>query len=190
MPSEHVVRWTGGRIGLGASVFHFGGTSSPTSAQNAADAIQAFFGSIRPILPIGVTCLADPEVKVYSAAGVLVDVIPISGRTGQAGSQSGVWANGVGGMIRWNTSAVVAGRRLQGRTFIVPMGSAQFDSSGNITTGARATANTAALTLISALGSNGTPLQIWSRKNAVVTDVLTGAMPTRPSTLRSRNDRS
>lgn len=189
MVAEYVVRWTGGRIGAGATVFHMNGTSSPTAATAAADAVQAWVTAIRPLIPLTVTMRPDSEMKILAATGELQDIIPISGRVSTTGTQSGVYASGIGGMIRWSTSAVVAGRRLQGRSFLVPMGSAQFGADGNVTNGAQTTGNTAAANLISALAAAGLPLCVWSKKNAVTSPVLSGTLLARPSTLRSRNDR-
>jgi len=47
-------------------------------------------------------------------------------------SGTGTYARGVGAQVRWRTSAVVAGRRVQGSTFIVPMVSLGFDTDGTL----------------------------------------------------------
>lgn len=188
MPSEYTVRWQGGRIGLGASVFHFAGTNSPTVAQGAANAIKAFFVSISSTIGTGISWQFDPEVRVMSADGTLTAVIPVTAPAAQSATGGTDWTNGSGYMIRWNTASIVGGRRLLGRTFMVPAESGVF-LSGNVTGLAIGQVGTACSTLISAMAANSSPLQIWSRKNAITSDVTGFSVPGRPTTLRTRNDR-
>lgn len=188
MPGEYVVRWTGGRIGLGASVFHMQGTESPSAALAAATAVRNFFDTLKSQFPPTVSMTFDPEFKNLTAAGVLTSVVPIAAPVQVIGTGAGTFANGTGAMIRWNTSAVVAGRRLLGRTYLVPLVSGAF-VSGNVASGNQSTIANAGTALISALASNGTPLQVWSKANAVTGDVITAQVPSRPSSLRTRNDR-
>lgn len=189
MPSEYVVRWSGGRIGSGASVFHFAGTSSPTVAQAAANAVQNFFTAVRSVIPVGITMSFDAEVRVLSESGVLTAVIPVSPPAAVTGNGSGAWANGTGMMVRWNTASVVGGRRLLGRTFLVPIRGSAY-TGGNLDPTVIGTVQAAADALIAAMSTGSATLQVWSRKNSVVAAVSGASVPTRPSTLRTRNDRA
>lgn len=188
MVAEYTVRWNGGRIGLGASVFHFGGTDSPSAAFAAANAIRSFFDTIKPLLPNTIQITPDPEIRNMTAAGVLTSVVSFTPPATVVGTGTGAWTNGSGGMIRWTTASVVGGRRLLGRTFIVPLNGSSF-TGGNLTSAAIGSIVAAGNTLQSAMTANGTPLQVWSKKNAVTSDVIGNAVPSRPSTLRTRNDR-
>lgn len=49
-----------------------------------------------------------------------------------ATSGTGTYARGVGAQVRWRTLGVVAGRRVVGSTFIVPMVSLGFDTDGTL----------------------------------------------------------
>lgn len=189
MPSEATFNWSGGRIGNGASVFHFAATSSPSVAQGAVSAIHAFFNTIRTLIPSGITITDPLEVRVLDAGGTLVQVIPVNPQSPVLGSGTGAWQNGAGGMIRWSTASVVGGRRLLGRTYIVPMRSTAF-TAGNMDPAASATLSVAGTDLISAMAGVSAPLQVWSRKNAVVAPVIAATVPARPSGLRTRNDRA
>lgn len=188
MPSEYVVRWQGGRIGLGATVFHFKGTNSPTAAQAAVNAIDTFFGAINNVIPTGVTTRGDAEVRVLTESGVLTDVLTVTQPATRSGGGGAAYGSGLGAMIRWNTPSVVAGRRLLGRTYVVPMDSTRF-TAGNVTGAAQTILTNAGTALIGSMATNGFPLQVWSRKNGVVADVTSCQVPLRPSTLRTRNDR-
>lgn len=188
MPGEYVIRWTGGRIGAGASVFHMRGTDSPSAAFAAANACRGFFDAIKAHLPLGVTLTPDAEFKNLTAEGVLTSVVPLTAPATVTGTGSGAWANGQGCMIRWNTPAVVSGRRLLGRTYVVPLLGSAF-TGGNMNPTIQANIGSAASTLISSLASNGTPLQVWSKAHSVTADVIGGTVPARPQSLRTRNDR-
>lgn len=188
MPSEYVVRWSGGRIGSGASVFHFAATASPTVAQAAATAIDAFFFAIRAQIPAGITLRGDAEVRVLNADGTLENVLTVTPGAAILGTGTGAWANGIGGMVRWNTASVVNGRRLIGRTFIVPLRSGAF-TSGELGGTALAEIQAAATALVGAMSGASAALQVWSRTNATVSEVISAQVPTRPSGLRTRNDR-
>lgn len=188
MPSEYVARWRGGRIGAGASVFHFTGTNSPTTAQSLANAVRQFFVAAAPLIGSGIAIEFDAEVRVLDNNGTLTAVLPVTRPTILSGSGGNDFINGTGGMVRWTTSSIVAGRRLLGRTFIVPMESASF-VSGEMTASAQGTLAAAGAALITASQSASAPLVVWSRANAVTAEVINCTVPSRPSSLRTRNDR-
>lgn len=106
---------------------------------------------------------------------------------GFTGTDAGKWTAGVGMYITWRTSGVVAGRRVLGRTFIVPMGSGVFDVNG-----------LPLATIVDAVGSWATDMinevpgnfVIWSRPNGTrlgSDHVITSLnVPTTGTSLRTR----
>jgi hypothetical protein len=52
--------------------------------------------------------------------------------TGDTSGVSGSWLAGVGCSVRWMTDEFVVGRRISGRTFIVPMRAEFFDTNGTL----------------------------------------------------------
>lgn len=71
---------------------------------------------------------------------------------------SSAYAGGTGTYIRWDTGAVVGGRRLRGRTFMVPMSAATYDGNGNIVDATLASLQTATNTLVT-----NSSFVIWHR---------------------------
>lgn len=189
MPAEYVVRWSGGRIGSGATVLHFAPTASPTVAQAIATRTRAFFNQLASFLPDDVVLNFDSEVRVITAAGDLEAVLPVTPGAAVAGTSAGSFASGMGAMIRWNTGAVVGGKRIIGKTFLAPLSSTNFTASGSVAGAFRTTVQTEATAFLANLVTDGSRLVVWSRTYAATSDVLTAAVPERPSYLRSRNDR-
>ena len=67
-------------------------------------------------------------------------------------------AAGVGACVSWLTGGIVGGRRLRGRTFLVPLHNSTYDTDGTFTSGVL-TALTAFQTAMRAAG----PLAVWHR---------------------------
>lgn len=188
MPQEYVVRWSGGRIGTGATVLHFVSIAGPAGAQGIADAVRAFFDARKASFPNDVTFTFDAEVKEISNSGVLTGVYPVTAPAVLAGTGATTWANGSGRMVRLTTGVIIGGRRLYGRIFLVP--SIDFtDPSGNVQGGTITADKSALTTLMSTVSATGSNLAVWSRKNAATAPVTTADTQARPVTLRTRNDR-
>jgi len=89
-------------------------------------------------------------------------------------------------MVRWNTDSIVGGRRLKGRTFLLPIESVNYDSAGTLVTACLNNFQTAANTL-EAVGK----LLIWHRpqqggSDGVVGPVTSATVPDRVAWLRTR----
>jgi hypothetical protein len=117
--------------------------------------------------------------------------IPTSGDQidSSTGQITGVWTgtnggtvNGLGGtaaysgasgfLVNWKTSTIVAGRRVQGRTYFVPASVNVYQTDGTIIESARTTVLNAANAMIA---SYGTQLKIFARPFAGA-----GVKPARP----------
>lgn len=135
-----VVEWSGSSVvGRAVNVLHFDATEQP--APDVA-AIAAAYQGMSAQLPTGVT------IRVPGSGDTIDDT---------TGDLTGVWtattpaavnggvvpqaAAGVGACVTWTTGGIVSGaagpRRLRGRTFLVPLANACFDSDGTLTTVAR-----------------------------------------------------
>lgn len=101
-------------------------------------------------------------------------------------TDAGTYAAGVGAQWRWRTSGIVAGRRVTGSTFLVPLGANTYDGDGNIGSVQLTAFNAAAAAYITAAPY----AVIWSRPRpgrAGSSHLITsGSMPDRVSWLRSR----
>jgi hypothetical protein len=188
--TQYVVQWTGGRIGLGASVFHIG-VSSPAGMNwaNVNTAFGAWFTALRASTPNEVSWTFPFEVKtIDEATGALTGVFSIPQRasiTGQDASTN--WSSSSGRVVKWSTGAVVGGRRLSGHTYLVPSGGSAM-SEGSVQNTIITSDGLAHAALISSLAAESAPLVVWSRAHGAEALVTGGATLARPSTLRSRND--
>ena len=94
---------------------------------------------------------------------------------------------GVGARVEWITGVVFNGRRVRGRTFLVPLAKSRFEGPGMLTSGCVSVLQAAASALVSA-----TDLRIWSRPSgapgALGGSALVSAavVPDQVSWLRSR----
>lgn len=189
MVTQFVVQSTGARIGSGATVLHTADATTPGGVAAALDAIEEFFVDLSFYTPDDVTFTFPSEAKVLNAAdGSLTRVETLSPRAPITGQASGSFANGVGALIKWQTADIAGNRRLAGRTFVVPYAAVAFGTNGDLVASYQQGLFDAAESLRDALETNATPLVVWSRTYGVAGIVTAPIVPTRPSTLRSRND--
>jgi hypothetical protein len=128
-------RWNGWAGAPGYTNLYFE-TSDPLSggAQQAVDNVRAFFATIKDFIPGACSVLVSPTVDmVEDTDGELDDTITVATPplvvTGGSGA---TFAAVAGACITWKTAGVVAGRRVRGRTFIVPMSANQYQADGSL----------------------------------------------------------
>lgn len=189
MPQQYVARWTGGRIGSGATILHFESIGSGTAAQSIATATRALFASLATYLPNDVAVTFDAEVLEISNSGVLLGSYSVTPGAAVTGSGTGSWANGSGALVRHNTGSIIGGKRIYGRTFLVPMIGAAFENNGEVTAGAITAIGTAFSTFRSSVSGVGANHAVWSRVNAATVPVASSVCLPRPTVLGTRNDR-
>lgn len=192
-------RWSGFQGGPGYSIFHFRdfNTDDPTN-QNATDAIarvRAFFTTINPVLPNTVSIQVEADVEVLEdTTGALVGMVngtSVSAVTGTAGGTA-PYAAAVGAVVTWRTSSIRNGRRMRGRTFLVPLSSTAFAADGTLIDSALNYINQAA----TALRSNAAQpdLGVYGRPSGpAATDgvwyaVTAHSTPDMGAVMRSRRD--
>lgn len=193
------MRWQNYLGAPGYSIFHFRDFESTGDqngfAQGAVDKVQAFATSVRTLIPYQAQLQVLGEVEVIEdTTGDMVDVIGLAQPAVQAstGTASDNFAAAVGGVISWRTSSVHRGRRVKGRTFLVPLNGTQFENNGTLRSTAIDAMNTAATALRSA---TGTPdLGIYCRPSAPGASdgawyaVTSHSVPDMGAVLRSRRD--
>jgi hypothetical protein len=145
--------------GSGLSTFHF--LASAGSGQDAQDAVDDFWASIASHILLGITAKPLNECVTFEdTTGTVLSVTPVSG-IGNNGSQTGeALPYATAGLIRWRTNTVVAGRRLQGRTFLPNPGETNSGAGGVPVAGYTAELAAAGAALIGSALS--TPV-VWSR---------------------------
>jgi len=187
MPSEYRAIWSTPGGGTGYSVFHFQDVVSNTEAQGIADAVRAFFNTNVGLFPDDVSINFDSEVIVMTLGGVLTGVFPVTPPATVTGSQTVSFERAAGIRIDWGTGHIVAGRRLTGRTYLVPASIGAFDTTGQVTTATQAAVAAAGATLITATSSIK-PLVVWSRTHGIAWAVDTASVPAKGAILRGRRD--
>src|SRR6478752_4701630 len=122
-----IVNWNG-LAGLpGVSVFY-----SLDSVTGQLAALRTFFDSLKLAFPAPLQWSFPGSGDVLdSATGTLTGGWTDTTPSSVTATGSGQHASGVGMFVKWNTAAIVGGRRLKGRTFLCPLGSGQYESTGN-----------------------------------------------------------
>jgi hypothetical protein len=193
------MRWQGFTGAPGYSVFHMRDftTEEPdnTDAQAAVDRIDTFAQTISGLMPYQSSLVVSNDVDVLEdTTGEMINVLSAVADAPHASGMpnTATFAGPVGAVITWRTGGVRNGRRIRGRTFLVPLVSAAFDNTGAVQSAAAATIAGAATALADA---SGTPdLGVYARPSGPgATDgqwtAVTGySIPSFGAVLRSRRD--
>lgn len=170
----------------------FLGALTVADANTAAANMRAFLLVMSSRAPNGSSISFDSTAAIYDDGGtqtgeITLTVVPAV----ISGSSSASYAGGSGAVVNWVTGAFHLGRKVRGRTFLVPMTSVAFDVDGTLTATAQTAIQGAAQTFAT---SSPTPV-IFSQKPASgggvssLTAVVSGAtVPDRSAILRSRRD--
>lgn len=194
MPVEYRVQWAGTSItGPGVSVLHArtsGGATTSQCAQALADRARTFFDAVKAMVPAGVTWSFPPEAtELDTATKQLIGVHAVTSpadvlSTGAASS----WSRPSGGRVDWLTTAIVNGRRLRGRTYLVPLTTGSYDATGSIATTAIATLETAAAAYRNTGVFTASQPAVWSRTHGILADISGSNVPDLVTVMRSRRD--
>lgn len=181
--------WTGFPGAPGITAFYFTADDSLSEVNAAREACYDFWDDLKGELPSGVTISALPDAEVIdSATGELLDVV--SSNTGVravTGTTSGTFPAPAGAVVSWFTAGIHAGRRVRGRTFIVPLKGSAYQNDGSLDPFTLAAIQAAAGTFAA------TPtLSIWCRPRPGVPGAAYGIsssrVPDLVAVLRSRRD--
>lgn len=187
MPAQYRAIWSTIGGGTGYSVLHFTIAGNSAAAQQIAADTRAFFNSLTTVLVNDTTIQFDSEVLDLDEAGNLTAVWPVTPPAAIAGLGTGSFARAAGAVVNWGTGSIVAGRRLSGKTYIVPTAGNTFENDGLLTGAARTVIQNAADALISA-GAANRPPRVWSRTHATSAVIDGASVPTQGAILRGRRD--
>lgn len=194
--------WTGFPGAPGYSSFYFrdfgtggldGTEPDQAQAQSAADRVSTFFTNVRAHIAAEVNLAINPEVEfIEDTTGLMQSIAQISPTPITGVSAGGSWSGPVGAVVNWRTDSVKKGRRIRGRTFLVPIVSSRYHAQGGLAEQYRASIETAATNLID---TTDTPdLGVYSRPSGPgATDgqwavVSSCNVPGLSAVLRSRRD--
>ena len=149
------VTWTNWPGAPGYSNFFFS-SLTPNSA-----AVATFFDAIKAQLPTGLTIQFPGSGDILSeTTGQLTGDWSQTAPTSVVGTGTGSYPGSCGAVVHWLSSSFVRGRRLRGRTFLVPLSGGSYDSAGSLNTGPQGTFQAAANALVTATAGD---MVVWSR---------------------------
>lgn len=136
-----------------------------TQAQNAVNAVRAFWDSIKGLLPDEIILTVSPVVDIYNEVdGQLVASVSAPTPPGAvAGTATVTYAMASGLKMSLNTGVIRFGRRVRGTVFIVPAATSAFTATGVVASATKTTINTAGTALLTSLGTSGLQLSVYSR---------------------------
>jgi hypothetical protein len=167
------VNWTGSYDHQGISRFAFvssdGGVPTNTQRDGVLTAIEAMLHSGAPSLPTDLSWVIDPVIESYDGVlGTILGELPTAGAVApDAGLGTSSFANGVGLTIKWKTGGTFHGRRIQGRTFIVPLDGYVFSTDGRVLPETAAEWQGFANTYIAAMAPLNVDPLVWGRPQDV-----------------------
>jgi hypothetical protein len=169
--NKYKVSWFG-PVGPAWSTFY----QDASGVQNFNTHLRTFFEAIKTLLHSGwkwqyVTSVDQIDPYTGNLTGTITKA---TGADTVGGDVSTPFAVGAGVLVTWKTGVIVDGRRLSGRTFLVPLSA--YDNTGLISSSAVATIQGAANTLIT---NCATELQCWHRPRDAYTDKHGVAHPAR-----------
>lgn len=192
-------QWSGFQGAPGYNLFHFGDFSSPgwtpDDSQSAVDRTRTFFNGLAQVLPgpVSVQVLGDVDV-LDPTTGELQEVHAVTQPALVQGSVGSTvsFASPVGAVVGWRTNQVRNGRRMRGRTFLVPLSSTSFETNGTLLGNAITIINTAATALRTSTGT--THIGVYGRPSApgatdgIWAQASANTCPDMGAVLRSRRD--
>lgn len=140
--------WSGFIGAPGYTKFHWIDLATTASYTAATDGMRAFFQALVPNLLTGWTITVSQTVQEYDAASAQLIAehsaatipAPVAGTAALT-----AYAGGSGACVSWKCGSIYNGRRVQGRTFLVPLVGV-FENNGTL--------NPSAITLIQTAGDN------------------------------------
>lgn len=114
--------WTGFAGGPGYSNFYLDGEATAAEATSAAAALRTMFNGLIGYLPNNLTIRPTGVAQYLDlGSGVMTGQTAYTQPLQVTGTNTTAYSGLSGASIRWVTGAVINGRALSGRTFLVPM---------------------------------------------------------------------
>lgn len=183
--------------GKGVSRFRFlrnDGASFTVADCNAAGAaVRGMYNAIS-LWPTALSISFEPAVEIFDTNSALVNgFITMTTVPGTVtGSQASAYAAGVGARINWKTSTIVGRRLLRGATYMIPLASGAFSSSGAVSSAITSSLSSAGNAYLAAMAAANLVPVVWHRPSKGFTtgglagNITAVQVPSTPSGLRSR----
>lgn len=184
--------WNGFRGAPGYSNFYFQGQSADEEDAAAHGlAVREFFQGVREELAGDTTVTIQGTAdNIDETNGNIIGQVDFDQPPVVLANGSATYSAATGAVVNWMTGAYKNGRRVKGRTFLVPLGSGAFDGQGDLAAATLTVLRDAAQGLVANPGP--VPMVVWSRpKNGAggsVATVTSARVPDLGAILRSRRD--
>lgn len=184
--------WTGFRGAPGYSNFYFAGDSADELLlEQSAETVRSFFQAFRDYLPSGINIQVRGNAEVIDEAnGQITSQLDFEQPAPVIGATTGTYSAASGAVVNWNTNAYRNGRRIRGRTFLVPLSTNAYDSAGDLNGAALGDIRDGATYLSS--GAAPLPFVVWARpingSGGTAEPVVSHTVPDMGAILRSRRD--
>lgn len=168
-----------------------GGGGLISDAQQVADRVGGALESLESSLPSGVRIQVQPDVEeIDEATGMVTGFQTVEPPDAAAGAGTGGYSGPTGAVINWRTNDLRNGRRIRGRTFIVPLAGSTYQPDGTLQENTRGNIQNMADALMG--GDFDSELVVWSRpingSGGVAATVVQANVPDLAAVLRSRRD--
>lgn len=145
------IKWSIPGAGTAYSVLHFGAVNGGAIQQGDVDEaiprLTTYLNAFKQHLPNTVSAQVMNEAEELSpGTGEMLGFYSGPAQPVVAGGavSTATWAAAAGAVISWSTAGVRNGRRVRGRTFIVPIAGTAFATDGTLSANAMNDFNTAA----------------------------------------------
>lgn len=162
-------------------------------ADNAVLKTNVWLGSVATRVPTTVTLTISGTVEVIEDSnGQLQGFINVTAPAARVGTGTGNYSAASGAVSNWYTGTVRNGRRIRGRSFIVPLAGSSLGPDGTLDTASVDNLRAASATLSAASGA--ARLVVWGRPtvpgatDGVSAEVITSTVPDKAAVLTSRRD--
>lgn len=136
MPYTVATATWNGTTGLpGYTKIKFLGALTASEASTALAKLRTFFAALGTYIPALVSISFSQTLDQYADNGDKTGIVTASsGQANVQGTAAGAYNAAAGAWVTWASTQFVNGRRVSGRTFLVPLGSAAFQSDGTLLT--------------------------------------------------------
>lgn len=195
-------RWQGFNGAPGYTVLHFrdfgagdggGGDVDAAMALGAVTRTFDFMRAFPALLPAVVNIQVEGTVDVIEdTTGELVNSFNVAPPAAVQGTAASNYSAASGAVVNWRTGGIRNGRRIRGRSFIVPLAIGAYSLSGQLSPASQTTLQNAATALANAALTPD--LMVYARPTSAgavdgTAAVVTSAqVPTLGAILRSRRD--
>jgi len=194
--SKHLVTWTGLPGGTGYSLFY------QNNAQGNPAPLGTFFGALATYFPPALTITVPNAGEVIDeVTGKMTGVWSAGTQVATVGTGTSPFAPSQGALLKWGTNNFRNGRRVWGKTFLVPLTATQYVTGGVITAAACNAIAAAGTTLITSFAGS---MVVWSRpvykpgaapgdppvlvRPGAINPVVSATCPIKPCSLTGRRD--